>query len=108
VARVLISEPHPDCRALLELVVTRAGHDPIGGGGGSAEGDDLAALILEPASAEGLALAQRLRRRLGDLPIICTSVRPPDEEIQTLRPAAYLLKPFRLSDLDSALADALG
>jgi hypothetical protein len=106
VARVLISEPHPDCRALLELVVTRAGHDPIGGGG-SAEGDDPAVMILEPASAHDLAVAQRLRRRLEDLPIICTSVSPPDEEVERLRPSAYLLKPFRLSELESALADAL-
>ena len=105
-ARVLISEPHPDCRALLELVVQRAGHDPLGPGE-LAEHDDLGLLILEPASADGLAIAHRLRRRLGELPIICTSIRPPSAATETLRPAAYLVKPFRLAELQSAVSAAL-
>jgi DNA-binding response OmpR family regulator len=105
-ARVLISEPHPDCRALLELVVRRVGHDPLGLGE-LAEGDDPGLLILEPASADGLALAHRLRRRLEELPIICTSIRPPSAATETLQPAAYLVKPFRLGELESALTAAL-
>jgi DNA-binding response OmpR family regulator len=107
VARVLISEPHPDCRALLELVVRRVGHDPVGQGE-LADGDDLGLLILEPESADGVALARRLRRRLGGLPIICTSIRPPSAVTETLRPAAYLVKPFRLAELEAAVAAALG
>ena len=106
VARVLISEPHPDCRALLELVVRRVGHDPLGQGE-LAEGDDPGLLILEPASADGLALARRLRRRLEGLPIICTSIRPPSAVTETLRPVAYLVKPFRIAELEAALASAL-
>jgi DNA-binding response OmpR family regulator len=106
VARVLISEPHPDCRALLELVVQRVGHDPVDPGE-LVEGDDLGLMILEPASAEGLAFATRLRRRLEHLPIICTSITPPSEATERLRPAAYLLKPFRLAELESALRAAL-
>jgi DNA-binding response OmpR family regulator len=106
VARILISEPHPDCRALLELVVRRAGHDPLGHGE-LADGDDVGLMILEPASADGLEIAHRLRGRLEELPIICTSVRPPTAATETLRPAAYLVKPFRLGELESALASAL-
>jgi len=106
VARVLISEPHPDCRALLELVVRRAGHEPLGQGE-LADGDDPGLLILEPASADGLAIAHRLRRRLEELPIICTSIRPPSPATETLRPAAYLVKPFRLAELQAAIAAAL-
>jgi DNA-binding response OmpR family regulator len=106
VARVLISEPHPDCRALLELVVERAGHEPLDQHE-LAGADDLALLILEPASSEGLAIAHRLRRRLENLPIICTSVCAPDAVTESLRPAAYLVKPFRLSELDEALANVL-
>jgi DNA-binding response OmpR family regulator len=64
-------------------------------------------MILEPASAEGLALANRLRRRLEDLPIICTSIRPPSAVTETLRPAAYLVKPFRLAELEAAVTAAL-
>ena len=106
VARVLISEPHPDCRTLIELVVRRAGHEPLGPGE-LAEGDEPGALILEPASADGLAIAHRLRNRLEQLPLICTSVRPAGPGTESLRPAAYLVKPFRLAELESAVATAL-
>lgn len=105
-ARVLISEPHPDCRALLEAVVRRAGHEPVGQG--ELASDDMPELmILEPASAEGLAVAARLRRRLGDLPIICTSILPPSAATAGLRPAAFFVKPFRLAELEAAMAGAL-
>ena len=106
VARVLISEPHPDCRALLELVVQRVGHDPVDPGE-LVDGDDVGLMILEPASAEGLAIANRLRCWLEDLPIICTSIGPPSAETETLRPAAYLVKPFRLTELEAAMHAAL-
>jgi DNA-binding response OmpR family regulator len=106
VARVLISEPHPDCRALLALVVQRVGHDPVDSGE-LVDGDELGLLILEPASAEGLAMANRLRCRLEDLPIICTSIGPPSAATETLRPAAYLVKPFRLAELETAMREAL-
>ncbi len=102
VARVLISEPHPDCRALIELVVRRAGHEPLGVGE-LAEGDEPGALIVEPASADGMAVAHRLRNRLDELPLICTSVRPAGPGTESLRPAAYLVKPFRIAELESAL-----
>ena len=105
-ARVLISEPHPDCRALLALVVQRVGHDPVGFGE-LVDDDELGLMILEPASAEGLAMATRLRRRLLDLPIICTSIGPPSAATETLQPAAYLVKPFRLTELEAAMHQAL-
>jgi DNA-binding response OmpR family regulator len=101
-ARVLISEPHPDCRALLELVVLRAGHEPRGHGE-LADDEALELMILEPESADGLAVAAAARSRQEDLPIICTSIRPPSVATETLRPAAYLVKPFRLADLESAM-----
>src|SRR5437870_1169844 len=69
-ARILISEPHPDVRVLLEAVVRRAGHEPVDHGELVDEAPEL--MILEPVSADGLAAAARLRDRLEDLPIICT------------------------------------
>src|SRR5215210_3523648 len=75
VARVLISEPHPDSRALFELVVRRAGHEPVGLGE-LADREPPELMILEPAFGEGLAIANQLRRRLEALPIICASIRP--------------------------------
>jgi CheY-like chemotaxis protein len=106
VARILISEPHPDLRVLLEAIVRRAGHEPVGQGElASDETPEL--MILEPASADGLAAANRLRSRLEDLPIICTSVLPPSAATQALSPVAHLLKPFRLLELEEAITAAL-
>ena len=105
-ARVLISEPHPDSRVLFELVVQRAGHELVG----PSELTDGALpelMIVEPESGEGLATARRLRRRLADLPIICVSIKPAGPAVDGLSPIAYLVKPFRLSELESALAAAL-
>ena len=105
-ARILIHEPHPDVRILLAAVVRRAGHDPVGHG--ELTNDDTPELmILEPASADGLAAAARLRRRLEDLPIICTSIEPPSRATRALAPVAYLVKPFRLGELEAAIASAL-
>jgi CheY-like chemotaxis protein len=106
VARILISEPHPDVRVLLEAIVRRAGHEPVGHGELTVD-DAPAVMILEPASAEGLAAAAGLRRRLEDLPIICASVLPPSPATRELAPVAHLLKPFRLAELEAAIDAAL-
>lgn len=105
-ARILIHEPHPDVRVLLEAVVRRAGHEPVGPGELTSD-DTPELMILEPASADGLAAAAKLRRRLENLPIICTSIEPPSVVTKALAPAAYLLKPFRLGELESAISGAL-
>jgi DNA-binding response OmpR family regulator len=105
-ARILIHEPHPDVRVLLEAIVRRAGHAPVGHG--ELTNDDAPELmILEPASADGLAAAARLRRRLEDMPIICTSIEPPSLAAKALQPIAYLVKPFRLGELEAAISQAL-
>src|SRR6185436_3925949 len=59
-ARILIHEPHPDVRVLLAAVVRRAGHDPVGQGELAID-DTPELMILEPASADGLAAAAKLR-----------------------------------------------
>ena len=105
-ARILIHEPHPDVRVLLAAVVRRAGHDPVGHGE-LTNGDTPELMILEPASADGLAAAAKLRRRLEDLPIICTSIEPPTLATNALHPVAFLLKPFRPGELEAAIGRAL-
>ena len=105
-ARILIHEPHPDVRVLLEAVVRRAGHEPVGRGELTSD-DTPELMILEPASADGLAAAAGLRRRLEDLPIICASILPPTAATRALAPVAHLLKPFRLGELEAAIASAL-
>jgi DNA-binding response OmpR family regulator len=106
VAQILISEPHPDLRILMEAVVRRSGHVPVGQGE-LTDDDAPQAMILEPASADGLAAAARLRGRLADLPIICASIFPPSDESSALRPVAHLIKPFRLRELEAAILSAL-
>jgi CheY-like chemotaxis protein len=64
-------------------------------------------MILEPSSADGLATAEKLRCRVEHLPIICTSIEPPNGTTKALGPVAYLLKPFRLGELEAAIASAL-
>ena len=105
-ARILISEPHPDLRVLLEAVVRRAGHEPVGHGELTSD-DAPAVMILEPASADGLAAAAGLRCRLEDLPIICASIYPPSDQSSALSPVAHLIKPFRLRELEAAIMSAL-
>jgi CheY-like chemotaxis protein len=105
-AQILISEPHPDLRVLIEAVVRRTGNEPVGQGELTID-DAPAVMILEPASADGLAAAARLRRRLEDLPIICASIYPPSDESCALHPVAHLIKPFRLRELEAAITSAL-
>jgi CheY-like chemotaxis protein len=105
-AQILISEPHPDLRVLMEAVVRRTGNEPVGQGELTID-DAPAVMILEPASADGLAAAARLRRRLEDLPIICASIYPPSDESCALHPVAHLIKPFRLRELEAAITSAL-
>ncbi len=105
-ARILISEPHPDLRVLIEAVVRRTGNEPVGQG--ELTSDDVPeAMILEPASADGLAAAARLRGRLESFPIICASIYPPSDESCALDPVAHLIKPFRLRELEAAIVSAL-
>ena len=106
-ARILISEPHPDLRVLIEAVVRRTGNEPVGHGELIGEDAAPAAMILEPASADGLAAAAQLRRQLEDLPIICASIFPPTDESTALGPVAHLIKPFRLRELEAAIVSAL-
>src|SRR5204862_6267048 len=77
-ARILISEPHPDLRVLIEAVVRRTGNEPVGQGELTSD-DAPEAMILEPASADGPAAAARLRGRLERFPIICARIFPPSD-----------------------------
>ena len=105
-ARILISEPHPDLRVLIEAVVRRTGNEPVGQAD-LIDDDAPAVMILEPSSADGLAAAARWRGQLGELPIICTSIYPPSDESCALGPVAHLIKPFRLRELEAAILTAL-
>jgi CheY-like chemotaxis protein len=106
VATILIMDPDPATRSLLEVLVLRLGHRPIGQRELS-EGENPELMLLEPASRAGIRLAARLRRRLPQLPILCVSIDPPDWETRELGVAGHLMKPFRRSQLERALESAL-
>lgn len=84
----------------------RAGHEPVARGElVNGELPDL--VIVEPASPDDLGAAVGLRERQRSLPIIFTSILPPSRETRALDPFAYLMKPFRLRELERAIAAAL-
>jgi DNA-binding response OmpR family regulator len=105
VARVLICEPHDDISALLELVVRRLGHEPIAFGGGDVDHIRVDAAVIEPGEESALQVARSLRSR--SVPVLFTSIYPPDPRMLDLKPAAYLVKPFPLYALERALEAAL-
>src|SRR6478672_9706991 len=94
VARILICEPHDDISALLELVVRRLGHEPVAFVGGDVEHIGVDAAVIEPGEPSALQVARTLRLR--NVPVLFTSIYPPDPVVLELEPAAYLVKPFPL------------
>jgi DNA-binding response OmpR family regulator len=104
VSRILISEPHDDISALLELVVRRLGHEPVFASG-AVDHIGVDAAVIEPGEVEGLALARSLRA--CGVPVLFTSIYPADAALLELEPAAYLVKPFPLYALERALEAAL-
>lgn len=105
-ATVLLVDPDPATRSLLELLLVRLGHRPIGPREW-VEGEEPDAVVLEPASRPGLRLARGVRRRFPVLPILCVSIDGPTRESRELVPTAHVMKPFRRSQLEAALEQAL-
>jgi hypothetical protein len=97
--RIHVAEPDPDVRALLELTLERLGHETV-----AATDDDVDAVVMEP----GCPLARTLLARFARLrtPIVCVSIYPPEAGLAPPGTIAYLMKPLRMSRLDSALAGA--
>lgn len=105
-AAVLIYEPHDDISSLLQLVVRRLGHTPVVVTGGDADVSNVDAAIVEPGEPAGMRVAIRLAS--AGVPVLFTSIFPPDDSTNSLRPAAHLLKPFPLYRLEEAIAEILG
>ena len=105
-ATVLIVDPDPATRSLLELLLLRLGHRPIGQRELS-EGEEPDLMLLEPASELGVRLARRLRDESPQLPVLCVSIEGPSDASRLLAPVGHVMKPFRRSQLEAALALAL-
>lgn len=107
-ARVLVCEHSPAVAELFALVLLRAGHEPIAfDAGDPAAAHDVDAILLEPATPGALEHVRAARRRRPGLAVVCASIYPRSEEVAALRPAAYLVKPVPLAELEDALAAAL-
>jgi two-component SAPR family response regulator len=106
VATILIVDPDPATRSLLELLCLRLGHNPIGPREW-VEGEEPNVLLLEPASRPGVRLARGVRRRFPQLPILCVSIDGPSDDSVALGPIAHVMKPFRRTQLERALELAL-
>ena len=105
-ATVLILDPDPATRSLLELLLMRLGHRPIGQHELS-EGEEPELMLLEPASRSGVSAARTVRDRLPQLPVLCVSIDGPSDESRQLAPVGHVMKPFRRSQLEAALELAL-
>jgi DNA-binding response OmpR family regulator len=104
VARILILEPHPEVRHLLVLVARRLGHEAVPGDE-NVDFSTFDACVLEPAVPGGLDLVRALHA--AGVAAVCVSIFPRSHELRALEPAAYLQKPFALTELEQALADAV-
>lgn len=102
---ILILEPQPEIRELVRRVAARLGHEAVTEV--PLQQPEIDAVVVEPEGYRGLTLAQQLRDRSSDLPIICTSIAPPNDRTRDLHPVAHLQKPFTLEELQRVLSDAV-
>jgi hypothetical protein len=105
-ATILIMDPDPAIRSLLEVLVLRLGHRPIGQWE-LAEDESPDLLLLEPASRVDMRHGLRLRSRFPEMPILCVSIDPPSLEVGNLGISGHLMKPFRRSQFEQSLESAL-
>jgi CheY-like chemotaxis protein len=103
---ILIVDPDPATRSLLEVVCLRLGHQTMGAREW-VDGQEPELLLLEPASRPCLRLARGVRRRFPLLPILCVSIDGPSSDTVQLGPVAHVMKPFRRNQLERALEQAL-
>lgn len=102
-ARVLIDDPSVDVRELLARLVTMLGHEALT----EPDGDLPDVLVFDPADPTASDRARLLRELAPMLPLVICSIDEPSPRTRALRPAAYVLKPFRRAEIEMALAAAL-
>jgi hypothetical protein len=100
--RVLIAEPDPDVRELLELTVQRLGYEAVT----SDERGDIDALLLEPACAVGRSVLRRFG--MDAPPVVCLSIYPREEGLEPSASVAYLVKPSSSTEIADALRSVFG
>jgi CheY-like chemotaxis protein len=105
-ARFLLIEPHDDIRRLYAAVVRGLGHEPVCLDSETAETPDV--ILVDPSDPVSLEATARLRQDYPDVAIVCASIyETTRDHAEQLKAVAYLLKPFSLGELTSALETAL-
>lgn len=93
--RVLVCEPDPDVRHLLELTVERLGHEAV-----ARDATDADVVLLEPSCPASRSAARRFARRV---PIVCLSIHPREAGYAPPETVAYLMKPVKSARLGATL-----
>jgi CheY-like chemotaxis protein len=107
-ARILVAEPAPEVRRLVAHVVSRLGHEPVVlGEGGEHDPGEIDAAVLEPVFRTGLAAVLAIRGHDPELPVVCVSIHPRTTLVAALEPVAFILKPFRLAEIEEAVRAAV-
>lgn len=99
---MLVVERNPEVRELLARQLEHLGYRALAGRGSDPGLEGFDAALIEPGDAIGLALAQELRARDADLPIVFVSIWPASAATAALRPVVHLEKPIRLRQLADA------
>lgn len=106
-ARILVAEPDPDARALIQRAIATAGHETVLYRPGS-ELPEVDVMVFEPSIGQrAVALAKVLATATPPVPVVVVSIQPPELTVHELRPVAYVLKPFSLDELRAAVEKAV-
>ena len=106
-ARILIREDAPVLERLLATIAARAGHETIALGRCASRGVDGDVLLLDPLAVGAAEWVSALRATDSPPAVVCVGADPGDPEATAFRPLAIVRKPFTVTALDRAIADAL-
>ena len=121
-AKILVVDDTEIMRHAIELALRKMGHEVVGVeraadavAAARAEPPDLALLDLRMPGVDGAMLYGSLRAELGSAcpPVVFVTatapeLAPPSLVSLGIRPAGWVMKPFRLSELERAVCAALG
>ena len=107
-ARIFILEPEPELRELLARVVKRLGHEPVQHLESAADIHPGDVVVVEPGDERCYAGARAIHERLPEVPIVCVSIYSEvPGDAKALEPVAYVVKPFRLVEVEAAIRTAV-
>ena len=94
-------------RDLLELIVSRLGHEAVLSNLGAPPADEIDLLLVEPTSRRALDLTCALLDERPDLPVVALSVFPRAQEWKQIELCSYVLKPFTVAQIELVIGQCL-